>query len=196
MVRTRLVDLKSVYPRYVRLIRSRWDELRMREEEEVREGCPKVRAIDVGLSGTLRVKNVLALGAIHCHSAIAWDVRQPRRKDVLALTVHSRAPAESADLEFFQHPLHPSVSEDVTRVDEAVQDLCGAFYHLLLLFGQRLAHRHLDIEDHIEGVLVIWHHRRQSRQVEIVLDVVFVHLAEELVASKRDKPRNPGTILV
>lgn len=44
----------------------------------------------------------LALGAIHCHSAIAWDVRQPRRKDVLALTVHSRAPAESADLEFFQ----------------------------------------------------------------------------------------------
>lgn len=41
------------------LIRSRWDELRMREEEEVREGCPKVRAIDVGLSGTLRVKNVL-----------------------------------------------------------------------------------------------------------------------------------------
>lgn len=31
----------------------------MREEEEVRESCPKVRAIDVGLSGTLRVKNVL-----------------------------------------------------------------------------------------------------------------------------------------
>ena len=29
------------------------------------------------------------------------------------------------------HPLHPSVSEDITRVDEAVQDLCGAFHHLL-----------------------------------------------------------------
>ena len=31
----------------------------MCEEEEVREGCPKVRTINVGLSGTLRVKNVL-----------------------------------------------------------------------------------------------------------------------------------------
>lgn len=31
----------------------------MREEEEVREGCPEVGAIDVGLSGTLGVINVL-----------------------------------------------------------------------------------------------------------------------------------------
>lgn len=31
----------------------------MREEEEVREGCPEVGAIDVGLSGTLWVINVL-----------------------------------------------------------------------------------------------------------------------------------------
>lgn len=35
----------------------------MREEEEVRERRPEVRAIDIGLPCTLRVKNVLGQGA-------------------------------------------------------------------------------------------------------------------------------------
>lgn len=41
------------------LARSGWDKLGMREEEEVRERRPEVRAIDIGLPCTLRVKNVL-----------------------------------------------------------------------------------------------------------------------------------------
>lgn len=50
------------------------------------------------------------------------------------------------------------------------------WWRYLLLLGERLSHGHLDIQDHVEGVFVVRHHSRQPRQIEVVLDVILVHL--------------------
>lgn len=44
----------------------------------------------------------LALGAVHRDGAIAWDIRQTGRKDVLALAVHSWAPPKRTDLKLVE----------------------------------------------------------------------------------------------
>ena len=41
---------------------------------------------------------------------------------------------------------------------------------------------------------VVWHLFIQSRQIELVLNVVFVDLAVELVAAKSTEPTDPGNL--
>ena len=50
----------------------------------------------------------------------------------------------------------------------------------------------LQVEDHVQSLSVVGHLLVQPSQVEFVLDVVLVHLAEELVASQTAEPRDPG----
>ena len=56
--------------------------------------------------------------------------------------------------------------------------------------------RQLDIEDRVQRVLVVWHLARQPGEVEIVLDVILVDLAEELVPLERAEPLDPGDVVL
>lgn len=49
----------------------------------------------------------------------------------------------------------------------------------------------LEIENHVEGLSIVRHLFVEAGQVELVLDVILVDLAEELIAAQAAKPRYP-----
>lgn len=55
----------------------------------------------------------------------------------------------------------------------------------------------LQVLNHVQGVLVgrMRQHLAQSGEVEGVLNVAVIDLAEELVASEAAKPRDPGHLI-
>ena len=53
----------------------------------------------------------------------------------------------------------------------------------------------LQVEYHVQRLPVLGHLLVESGQVELVLDVVLVHLAEELVAAEAAEPGDPAHLL-
>ena len=50
----------------------------------------------------------------------------------------------------------------------------------------------LEVQDHVQRLSVMRDLLVQPRQVELVLDVILVNLAEELIAPEPTEPRDPG----
>jgi len=81
-------------------------------------------------------------------------------------------------------------------VDEAVEQLGRGVDRLLLLVRQQLGVRRVDVEDRVEREVVVGHLLLQAREVEVVVHVLLVDLAEELVAADAAEPGDPGRLLL
>ena len=79
-------------------------------------------------------------------------------------------------LELGQHALQAAVGEDVAGVDEAVDGLGGVLNALDLLVGQVFVL--LVVKDELQRRLVVGHKLVDAGEVELVLDVSFLHLRD------------------
>mmetsp|Transcript_31375 Transcript_31375/g.91963 ORF Transcript_31375/g.91963 Transcript_31375/m.91963 type:complete len:332 (+) Transcript_31375:374-1369(+) len=196
MVQTGLMDLEAVHTGTVLLSGLVGDEVGVRHEEQMGEGRTIIGPVDVGLPGRLGKVQAVTSGTEDVDGVVAGQVGQSDGKDGLALTKDVGTPSEAGGAVLLVHGVHPAVGDDVPGVDEPVQHLGGTLDDLLLLFGEGILHGYFDVEDHVEGVVVVGDQAVETGEVEGILDVVLVDLAEELVAAEGAEPRDPRSVLV
>eukprot|EP00320_Phaeocystis_rex_P019808 CAMPEP_0119076548 /NCGR_PEP_ID=MMETSP1178-20130426/87857_1 /TAXON_ID=33656 /ORGANISM="unid sp, Strain CCMP2000" /LENGTH=174 /DNA_ID=CAMNT_0007058841 /DNA_START=45 /DNA_END=569 /DNA_ORIENTATION=- len=160
-------------------------------QEEMAECRAEVGAVHVGLALRSRVVDVRALRAEDLARVHSRHVTLTDGEYGLALAKRARAAAKVRVLILLEHRVHPARRDDEARVDEAVKELRRRLDRLLLLLGEARGRRALHIEDGVQRELVVRHLCAQSRQVEVVLDEVLLHLREELIALERAEPRDP-----
>lgn len=54
----------------------------------------------------------------------------------------------------------------------------------------------LDIQHHVESVIVVANLRTEPGKVKTVLDISRINFTEQLVSLKADKPRDPGIVVL
>ena len=79
----------------------------------------------------------------------------------------------------------PSVYQSVQHLSSLLNQvwLIGIILQLII---------RLQVEDHVQRLSVVGNLLIETSQVKLVLDVVLVHLAEELIAAQTTEPRDPG----
>ena len=186
-------------------------------EEEGREGCAEEGTID-GLEARVGWGiYVEAGGTEQLDRLVAGAVVQADRKDFARVAVYARAGAEVLELVLLRHLLDAWPRCDVALVYQAIEQLGRALYYaqirgypqmsplarspvgsplvtqdLVLLFLFLLVVvLWLDVQDHLQCLLVHGHLRLQARQVEVVLDEVLRDLSEVLVAEQATEGRDP-----
>ena len=80
------------------------------------------------------------------------------------------------------------------RVNKTIQHLSGLLYEVWLVWVVRQLVVRLQVEDHIQRLPVVGDLLIEASQVELVLNVVLVHFAEELISSQTTEPRYPGDL--
>ena len=130
----------------------------------------------------------------------------------LIFTVDSGTVAKISSLIFFNHLCNASVGQNVSgkeildvnthhhgrmlpRVYQAVQHLCCLFYQVRLV---RIIFKliiRLQVQNHVQSLSVVRDLLIEPSQVELVLNVVLVNLAEELISTEPAEPRDPGYLL-
>lgn len=131
----------------------------------------------------------------------------------LIFTVDSGTVAKISSLIFFNHLCNASVGQNVSgktildvnthhhrmqmlpRVYQAIQHLCCLFYQVRLV---RIIFKliiRLQVQNHVQSLSVVRDLLIQPSQVELVLNVVLVNLAEELISTEPAEPRDPGYLL-
>eukprot|EP00166_Cyanidium_caldarium_P004045 ctg_411.g201 len=141
-----------------------------------------------------REVNIPTPRAEQFHGGVSRHVALSDRQHRLAGAVHPRTASEIDIVELFQHIVQAAVGEDVARVDEAVEAL-GAQLHQFVLSFVHLGVGHVHVQDHVKRVLVVGDLRGEAGEVEVVLDEVFVDLAEKLVAVQGAEPRYPRQVV-
>jgi len=81
-------------------------------------------------------------------------------------------------------------------MDEPIQHLCRTFQHLMLLICQHDFLWGLIVTDHVQGIVIVRYLTAETTKVEVILYIVFIHLAKELVASQATEPANPACFLL
>ena len=145
----------------------------------------------VGVPSRARVEDILALWAEELTRVCPWDVALPHREHRLPLTKDARASAKVDPLELFEHTSCAAGGDNVTRVDEPVQELRGRLDRILLILREPRLARRLHIEDRVQRVLVVRHLHAEAGEVKIVLDKILVHLHKELIPLERAEPVDP-----
>ena len=84
---------------------------------------------------------------------------------------------------------------ELPRVYQAIQHLCCLLYQVRLVGVIFKLIIRLQVQDHVQGLPVVGDLLIQPSQVELVLNVVLIHLAEELVPTQPTEPRDPGYLL-
>jgi len=103
--------------------------------------------------------------------------------------------AKISSLVLFNHLCNASVCQNVSRVYQAIQHLCCLLYQVRLVGVIFKLVIRLQVQDHVQGLPVVGDLLIQPSQVELVLNVVLIHLAEELVPTQPTEPRDPGYLL-
>jgi len=189
------VDLEAIEAGDKLVGRSLWPVLRMHHEEHVREACAKVGAISVVVSGGLGGVDIHALWAVELHHCLSRHIRQPDWHHGLVLAIHPGAVAKVTSLVLLNHLGDASVCQNVSCMDQPIEHL-GRLLNQVGLVGVvlQLIVR-LQVENHVERLPVVRHLLVQPSEVELVLNVVFIHLAEELISAETAEPRDPGNLL-
>ena len=99
---------------------------------------------------------------------------------------------EIPSLIFFNHLCNASVGQNVSSVYQPIQHLSCLLYQVRLVGVVFKLIIWLQVQDHVKGLPVVRNLLVQPCQVKLVLNVVLVHLAEELVPTKTAEPRDPG----
>mmetsp|Transcript_11527 Transcript_11527/g.32689 ORF Transcript_11527/g.32689 Transcript_11527/m.32689 type:complete len:287 (-) Transcript_11527:422-1282(-) len=190
------MELEAKYPGYI-LIHWLWgSKHRVGHHQQVWEGRAKVGAVDVAVVLGPRVVDVLTLGAVHLDGAAARYVRVPHRQAGLPIAVYSGTPPKVQVLVLLKHGTQPTRGQYVAHVDEAIQKLSCTLDHLMLLLRQDLVRGGVHIQDQVQRVLIVGHLHAEPTEVEVILHVVVVHLAEELVALEAAEPGYPAGVLI
>jgi hypothetical protein len=138
----------------------------------------------------------LAAGTVNLNPAGRQFLTHANWEDILPLAEHAGALAERAIEILFFHEGETAGREDESGVDEAVE-VHGAlveFEEALIVEVVRLGT--LLRENHLHGLAAVLHFFAQAIQVEVVADVVVIHLHEELVPLEVAKPRDPSAVCV
>lgn len=189
------VDLEPIQPGHELVCGALGAVFGVHHEEHMGETGAEIGAVGVVVPRRLRGVNVHTFGAVQLHHRLPGDVRQPDGQHGLILAVDAGAVPEIALLVFLQHLRDAAVGEDVARVDEAVEHFGRLLDQIALVRVVLQLLVWLEVEDHVKRLSVVRHLLVQPRQVEFVLDVILVHLAEELVASQAAEPRDPRHLL-
>jgi len=189
------VDFESIEARDKLVGRSLWPVLRMHHEEHVWEASAKVGAIRVVVSGGLGGVDVHALWAVKLDHGLSRDIRQPNRHHWLVLAVHPGAVAKVASLVLLNHLGDAPVCQNVSCVDQPIEHLSCLLDQVRLVGVVLQLIVRLQVEDHVERLPVVRHLLVQPSKVELVLNVIFIHLAEELISAETAEPRDPGNLL-
>jgi len=103
--------------------------------------------------------------------------------------------AKIPSLVLFNHLCNASVCQNVSRVYQAIQHLCCLFYKIRLVWVVFKLVIRLQVQNHVQSLSIVRDLFIQASKVELVLNVVLVHLAEELVSTQTAEPRDPGYLL-
>ena len=86
--------------------------------------------------------------------------------------------------------------ETQPSVNKTIQHLSRLLYQVGLVGVVLQLVIRLQVKDHVQRLPVVGDLLVQSSQVELVLNVVLVNLAEELISSQTTEPRYPGNLAV
>jgi len=189
------VDLEAVQAGNKLVGWSLWPVLWMHHEEHVRESCAKVGPVSVVVSGGLGGVDVHALWAVELDHCLARHIRQPNWHHWLVLAVYPGAVAKVSSLVLLNHLSDPPVCQNVSCVDQPIEHLSCLLDQVGLVGVVLQLVVRLQVEDHVERLPVVRHLLVQPSKVELVLNVIFVHLAEELIPAETAEPRDPGNLL-
>jgi len=80
-------------------------------------------------------------------------------------------------------------------VNKSIESLSGSFNCSVLSFSEDLVLGSIGVQDEFKSILVIRNLGRETAQIEVVLDVIFVYFTEKFVAFHVAKPAYPRTHL-
>lgn len=161
----------------------------MNHEEHVWKPGAEVGSVRVVVPRRFRSVYVNAFWAVGLNHSFAGNVGQSQGQHWLAFAVHSGTVSEVPALIFLNHLGDSAIGENVTSVDEAVEHLGGLLNQVgLVEVDVDFVFVGLEVENHVQRLSVVRHLLVESRQIELVLDVVLVNLAEELIASQPAEP--------
>jgi len=169
---------------------------RDREEEHVWKPSTKVRSIQIMVSSQSRIVNVPAARSKYFERGLARNVRHSHRKNPLLLTTDARTKAKFSLLELCGCDLHSPGREEETGVDELVEQFRSMHRHFVGVVLVIIRGEVVQVCDDFQSALVVGHLFMQAREVEPVLDVVFVNLDKELVTLQSTKPFDPSNIRI
>mmetsp|Transcript_1846 Transcript_1846/g.4067 ORF Transcript_1846/g.4067 Transcript_1846/m.4067 type:complete len:202 (-) Transcript_1846:208-813(-) len=190
------VYAESIHPRHILL---RWlgrDNIRVCHEVQVGECGSKVGSINIGLAGRLGEEKAMTAGTKDVDSVVPGQVTQSHREDRLTLAEHMGTPPKGCPPVLLVHCVHATVCDYVSGMDETIKHLGCTLHDLLLLLCEGVLHWHLHIQYHVKRIVIVRHQGVEAREIEVILNVVLVHLTEELVATEGAEPRDPGAVLV
>ena len=117
-------------------------------------------------------------------------IRYSERESALRITEIARARRELTVLVFVAHLGQSTFGDDVSSVDESVQNLGLILHGLLLRLRVKLD---LLVQDQVQRVVEVRESGVESREIEGVADKVDIHLEEEVVALSLHETRDPAT---
>lgn len=135
--------------------------------------------------------------AIDLGSTLAQEIRDADWQHwlVQCFALCKRACAVDVGIVLVQHCSHSSAGDNEAGVYESIQHLCSGFDERLLVLWKLIV-LIIEVQDHIQGVLVIWYLHAEACQIKVVLDVVFIYLDEKLIALQVAEPLDPCDLLV
>mmetsp|Transcript_34306 Transcript_34306/g.91682 ORF Transcript_34306/g.91682 Transcript_34306/m.91682 type:complete len:262 (-) Transcript_34306:150-935(-) len=167
------------------------------QEEQVGKGSAKVPTIKALQTRRLREVDLLAMRAKDLGSALSQVVRHADGQHALihGITLSEWTCPVHVCVVLVQHASHPPAGEDEAGMDQPIEHLCRGLHKRLLILRQ-LVILIVEVQNHIERVLVIGHLGGQSCEIEIILYVVLINLYKELVPFQVTEPLDPCDLLV
>jgi hypothetical protein len=153
-------------------------------EQDVVERGAKVSAIDAGVARRLRIVDVFAAPAVELDGGRVGHVGLAHGEEGLRVAHDARAFAKVGLFELLEHFCQAPRCDDVARVHEAVEvprRLLDGLAHVVVAVEVE------DVGHEVEGILVVLDLGVEAREVEAVGEVLFVDLAEVLVAARGDE---------
>ena len=86
------------------------------------------------------------------------------------------------------------LERDSPSVNKTIEHLSRLLYQVRLVGVIFQFVIRLQVEDHVQRLPIVRNLLVEAGQVELVLNVVLVHLAEELISSQTTEPRYPGDL--
>lgn len=165
--------------------------MRQLHEEHVRKAAAKHGAIEQGAACAWLI-DVLAARTIDLDVRFANAIRQAQRQHQLLIAVGARTNAKVTSLVLEAHVRDAPPRQYVARMDQSVQ-LLGHF-GMRVVRIEAILHIELRVENGIQSVLKVGHHRLQARQVELVARKFVGHAAQKPIRVQANKPIDPRTV--
>lgn len=177
------MNFESVETRHELVGRALGTILGVNHEQHMRESGAEVSAVGVMVARAFGSGDVHTFGAVQLDHRLAGHVAQTDGQHGLVFAVDARAVIEITGLVFFDHLRDSPIREDVACVDEAVQHFGGLFDEVGLVGVVLQLVVWFKIENHVEGLSILWNLFIETCEIEFISDIIFVYFTEEFVSS-------------